>query len=82
MPTHSSSDGEEMVRETISGEHHSKVGQLSSNLLFAVPILGAAGISPNFIIPLVPADETTNGEYPTYNIRLCDVSRSIGSPSP
>ena len=70
------------MRETISGEHHSSVGQLSSTLLFVVPILGAAGISPNFIVPLAPADETTNGESSTYNTRLCDVSRRIGSPTP
>ena len=71
-----------MVRVTISSEHHLKVGQLSSNFLFVVPVFGAAGVSPNFMTPLVPADETTNGDYPAYNIRLCDVSRSIGSPTP
>ena len=58
------------------------LGSYRPTILFVVPILGAAGISPNLIIPLVPVDETTNGEYPTYNIRLCDVSRSIGSPTP
>lgn len=45
-------------------------------------MLRAAGVSPNLITLLAPADKTTNREHSTYNIRLCDVFRSIGSPTP